>query len=143
MFGKKQRQAAQAQIDAANAAAQAAMNGNIPPVSAANQAAAQDAMTQQRALGIDTAAFGGPSNAPVADDDPIFADIDGISLQHYAWIAKLSQKAGVTDESGMREVAAQNGIDPDQYMRGANGWTARMGQSMAVGQKFRQYFDQY
>ena len=41
MFGKKQRQAAQAQIDAANAAAQAAMNGNIPPVSAANQAAAR------------------------------------------------------------------------------------------------------
>ena len=143
MFGKKQRQKAQEQIDAANAAAQAAMSGDIPPVSAANQQAAQDAMATQRAAGIDTAAFGGPSNREVAADDPVWEPISGITLDHYAWISKECQKAGVTDEAGVRQLAQQNGIDPDQYMAGANGWMQRMQQDMAVGQKFRQLFDQY
>lgn len=143
MFGKKQRQQAQEQIDAVQAQSQAAMNGQIPPVSAANQQLAQDAMAQQRALGIDTANFGGPSNRVVADDDPVWAPIDGITIEHYAWISKLSQQAGVTDEAGVRTVAEQNGINPDQYMSASAGWLARMQQDMAVGQKFRQLFDAY
>ncbi len=107
------------------------------------QQMAQQAMAQQRAMGIDTANFGGPSNAPVADDDPILQPIDGISIQHYAWIAKLASKAGVTDEAGLKAVAEQNGINGDQFLRGSQGWTQRMGQSMAVGQKFRQFYDAY
>jgi hypothetical protein len=107
------------------------------------QQQAQAAMAQQRAMGIDTANFGGPSNAAVADDDPIFEPIDGISLQHYAWIAKLAANQGVTDEAGLKAVAEANGIDGDQFLRGSQGWVARMGQAMAVGQKFRSYYDQY
>jgi len=107
------------------------------------QEQAQAVMAQQRAMGIDTAAFGGPSNAAVADDDPIFEPIDGISIQHYAWIAKLAANQGVTDEAGLKAVAEANGIDGDQFLRGSQGWVARMGQAMAVGQKFRLYYDQY
>jgi hypothetical protein len=114
----------------------AAAGGNM-------QAQAQAAMAQQRALGIDTANFGGPSNAAIADDDPIFEPIDGISIEHYAWIAKLAANQGVTDEAGLKAVAEANGINGDQFLRGSQGWVARMGQAMAVGQKFRQYYDQY
>jgi hypothetical protein len=124
--------------DAANQAGQAvggAGGGGF------NQQAAQDAMAQQRAMGIDTANFGGPSNAPVADDDPIWQPIEGISLELYAVTAKKASNLGVTDEAGMREVAAQEGLDPDKYVAASHGWTARMGQNMAVGQKFRTYYD--
>ena len=51
----------------------------------------QAVAAQQRAMGIDTANFGGPSNAPVADDDPIWEPIEGIDLPTYARVAKAGQ----------------------------------------------------
>lgn len=96
---------------------------------------------QQRAMGIDTANFGGPSNAPVAPDDPILQPVEGISMETYATIAKKCSNLGVTDEAGMAEVAAQNGLDPEVFARAVKEWTARMGQNMAVGQEFRKYYD--
>jgi hypothetical protein len=125
--------------DAANAAGTAVGGAAAPP--GGHQAAADAALAQQRALGIDTANFGGPSNAVVGDDDPIWEPIEGISLEVYAVTAKKASNLGVTDEVGMREVAVQEGLDPDKYVAASHGWTARMGQNMAVGQKFRQYFD--
>lgn len=107
------------------------------------QQSAEQAMAMQRQMGIDTADFGGPSNAPVADDDPIWEPIEGITLQHYAWIAKLAANQGVTDEAGLAAVAEANGINGQQYLAGSKGWVDRMGQSMAVGQRFRQYYDAY
>jgi len=123
--------------DAANAASAAAGGAG----GASNQDAAQAAMAQQRAMGIDTANFGGPSNAQVSDDDPIWAPIEGISLEVYAVTAKKASNLGVTDEAGMAEVAAQEGLDPAAFAAAAQGWVARMGQNMAVGQKFRTYYD--
>jgi hypothetical protein len=96
---------------------------------------------QQRAMGIDTANFGGPSNAPVADDDPIWAPINGIDIAEYARIAKKGQAAGVTDEAGMNAIAAAEGHDPAAWSAAASGWIERMGQNMAVGQRFRQHLD--
>lgn len=96
---------------------------------------------QQRAMGIDTADFGGPSNAPVADDDPIFAPIEGVDLATYARLAKIAQGEGVTDEAGMAAIAQREGIDPAAWSIASKGWIERMGQNMAVGQKFRQHLD--
>ena len=111
MFGKK-RKDADDQVRAAQEAAQAAMSGQVPPVSDAAWQQAADATAMQRGLGIDTAAFGGPSNAPVADDDPIWEPIGGITIEHYAWISKLATNQGVTDEAGTKAIAADNGIEP-------------------------------
>ncbi len=96
---------------------------------------------QQRAMGIDTAAFGGPSNAAVSADDPIFAPIEGISLEEYARIAKIGSNQGVTDEAGMIAVAAAEGHDGAAWTAAAKGWIERMGQNMAIGQTFRKHFD--
>jgi hypothetical protein len=96
---------------------------------------------QQRAMGIDTANFGGPSNAPVADDDPIWAPIAGVDLPTYARVAKAGQAAGVTDEAGMAVVAQEQGLDPAAWAEASKGWIDRMGQNMAVGQRFRQHLD--
>ncbi len=96
---------------------------------------------QQRSMGIDTAAFGGPSNAAVAPDDPIFAPIEGISLEEYARIAKLGANQGVTDEAGMNAIAVAEGHDPAAWGAAVKGWVDRMGQNMAIGQNFRKYYD--
>ena len=101
----------------------------------------EQVMAQQRAMGIDTAAFGGPSNAAVADDDPIFAPVEGVSLEDYAKVGKIAQGRGVTDEAGMAVVAQEQGFDPDAFLRASAVWIQRMGQQMAVGQKYRQYLD--
>lgn len=121
-------------VDAGQAAAAAAQ--------AQQPTSPEDVAAMQRAQGIDTAAFGGPSNAPVADDDPIWAPIEGIDMATYAKVAKKGANAGVTDEAGMAAVAQAEGIDPAAWAAAAKGWTERMGQNMAVGQRFRQYYDQ-
>ncbi|HMQ26534.1 MAG TPA: hypothetical protein PKA98_11145, partial [Acidimicrobiales bacterium] len=66
---------------------------------------------QQRAMGIDTAAFGGPSNAPVADDDPIWEPVEGITLQDYAKPGKAAQGKGETDAAGKNGGAQELGYD--------------------------------
>ncbi len=114
----------------AAAKAQAAMPTNPDDVSA-----------MQRAHGIDTAAFGGPSNAAVADDDPIWAPIEGIDLETYAKVAKKGANARVTDEAGMAAMAQAEGLDPAAWATAVKGWMDRMGQNMAVGQKFRSFYD--
>lgn len=108
---------------------------------AAQPPSPDEVMAQQRAMGIDTANFGGPSNAAVADDDPIFADVEGISLQDYARVAKAAQAQGVTDEAGLAAVAQSQGFDGDTFTRASKVWIERMGQQMAVGQRFRRYLD--
>ncbi len=101
----------------------------------------EQAMAQQRAMGIDTANFGGPSNAAVADDDPIWEPVEGVTLQDYARVAKAAQGKGVTDEAGMKVVAQENGFDPEAFARASQVWIQRMGQQMAVGQRFRAFLD--
>ena len=72
---------------------------------------------------------------------PIFAPIEGIDLATYARLAKIAQGQGVTDEAGMAAVAQAEGIDPAAWTAASKGWIERMGQNMAVGQKFRQHLD--
>ncbi len=67
------------------------MQGAVAPQSP------EQAMAQQRAMGIDTANFGGPSNAAVADDDPIWEPVEGVSLQDYARVGKAAQGKGVSE----------------------------------------------
>ncbi|MGV0814802.1 hypothetical protein ABQF34_22790 [Mycolicibacterium boenickei] len=97
-----------------------------------------DGMVHVRGAGpIDTAIFGGPSTRSVAIDDPIWAPINGISLQDYAALARAAQTRGVTDEAGMIAIAQERGWNPADTKAALDGWVQRMGQSMAVGQQFR------
>jgi hypothetical protein len=110
----------------------------------AQQAFAQqqqgDGMVHVRGAGpIDPAVMGGPSTRSVAADDPIWAPINGISLQDYAELAREAQARGVTDEAGMITIAQERGWDPADTKAALDGWVQRMGQSMAVGQQFRKF----
>lgn len=104
----------------------------------AAQAAAQQGMVHVQGAGpIDPAAFGGPSTRSVAADDPIWAPINGVSLQDYASLARDAQARGVSDEAGMIALASERGWDPADTKAALDGWVQRMSQSMAVGQQFR------
>jgi hypothetical protein len=113
----------------------------------AQQAMAQQATPQQGdrmvhvqgAGPINTAMFGGPSTSSVAASDPIWEPINGISLEHYAGLARDAQARGITDEAGMIAIAQEKGWDPADAKAALDGWVQRMGQSMAVGQQFRKF----
>jgi hypothetical protein len=101
---------------------------------------AKDAATAVHVQGaglIDPAILGGPSSRSVAADDPIWAPINGVSLQDYAELAHTAQSRGVTDEAGMIALGQERGWDPADTEAALDGWVQRMGQSMAVGQQFR------
>jgi hypothetical protein len=108
-------------------------------------AQAQQAFTEQQggmvhvegAAPIDPAILGGPSTRSVAADDPIWAPINGISLEDYAALARDAQGRGVTDEAGMIALGQERGWNPADTKAALDGWVQRMGQSMAVGQRFR------
>lgn len=106
----------------------------------AKQAAQQaGAVHVQGAGAIDPAAFGGPSTRSVANDDPIWQPINGISLQDYADLARDAQARGINDEAGMITLAGERGWTPADTKAALDGWVQRMGQSMAVGQQFRRF----
>jgi hypothetical protein len=104
----------------------------------AKDAAAAAQQVHVRGAGlIDPAVLGGPSTRSVAADDPIWAPINGISLEDYAELARLAQARGVTDEAGMIALGEERGWDAADTKAALDGWVQRMGQSMAVGQRFR------
>ena len=78
---------------------------------------------------IDPAILGGPSTRSVAADDPIWAPINGVSLQDYADLARTAQSRGVTDEAGMIALGQERGgIRPTPRPRstaGSSGWVSR------------------
>lgn len=97
-----------------------------------------DGMVHVRGAGpIDPAIVGGPSTRSVAVDDPIWQPINGISMEDYADLARAAQARGVTDEAGTIALAQERGWNPADTKAAMDGWTQRMGQSMAVGQQFR------
>lgn len=99
---------------------------------------AKEGMVHVQGAGlIDTAVMGGPSTRSVAAEDPMWAPINGVSLQDYAELTRAAQARRVTDEAGMIAIGAERGWDPADTKAALDGWVQRMGQSMAVGQQFR------
>src|SRR3954468_18854875 len=119
-------------FDKAKQAAQQASQAFAPPQN--------DRQVHVQGAGpIDPAILGGPSTRSVANDDPIWQPINGISLQNYADLARDAQARGINNEAGMITLARERGWDPADTKAALDGWVQRMGQSMAVGQQFRKF----
>jgi hypothetical protein len=119
-------------FDKAKQAAQQASQAFAPPQN--------DGQVHVRGAGpIDPAILGGPSTRSVANDDPIWQPINGISLQDYAELARDAQARGINDEAGMITLSQERGWNPADTKAALDGWVQRMGQSMAVGQQFRKF----
>ncbi|MDZ5621994.1 hypothetical protein SFC88_14195 [Nocardioides sp. HM23] len=99
-----------------------------------------DGMVHVQGAGpVDPAAFGGPSTRSVAENDPIWEPINGVSLQDYADWAREAQTRGINDEAGLITLAGEKGVSAADAKAALDGWVARMGQSQAVGQQFRKF----
>ena len=86
----------------------------------------------------DPALLGGPSNESVSRPTTRSGlPINGISLENYAELALAAQARGITDEAGMITLGQERGWDAADTKAALDGWVQRMGQSMAVGQRFR------
>ncbi len=115
------------------AAAQQAAQGQGQP-------AQGDGMVHvQGASSMDPAIIGGPSTRSVAENDPIWEPINGVTLQDYADWAREAQTRGINDEAGLITLAGEKGVSPADAKAALDGWIARMGQSQAVGQQFRKF----
>jgi hypothetical protein len=125
--------------DAAQQAAQQVSQAGQQPPQAPPAQGGDGYVHVQGAGPIDPAIMGGPSTAAVAESDPIWQPINGISLQDYADLAKDAQARGINDEAGMITLAQEKGWDPADTKAALDGWVQRMGQSMAVGQQFRKF----
>ena len=122
--------------EAVEQAAQAAQAGQ----QAGQQPPGGDGMVHVQGAGpVDPAAFGGPSTRSVAENDPIWEPINGVSLQDYADWAREAQARGVNDEAGLITIAGEHGVSAADAKAALDGWVARMGQSQAVGQQFRKF----
>ena len=89
---------------------------------------------------MDPAMFGGPSNQPLAIDDPLLQPIAGVSLDQYAQITKMAANQGITDEVGVCGLAETQGVPSDSFKAAIAGWNERMRQSMVIGQRFNQTY---
>ena len=128
-FFSKAKDAAQQ----AAAAAQRAAQGQ-------GQQGQGDGMVHVQGAGpIDPAIMGGPSTRSVAENDPIWEPINGVSLQDYAEWAREAQTRGINDEAGLITLAGEKGVSAADAKAALDGWVARMGQSQAVGQQFRKF----
>ncbi|WCO67923.1 hypothetical protein PO878_04190 [Iamia majanohamensis] len=88
----------------------------------------------------DPALLGGPSTAPLSEDDPMLAPVDGMSIEMYGHIAREAQARGITDEAGMVALAGElHGLAPAEAQAAFATWIERMGRSMVVGQQLRRH----
>lgn len=134
-FKKTRENIAQGQQNAASAQAMQA-------ASQQEQAAgAQAGKIGVEGMAANPAAFGGPSTAPLAADDPMLQPVNGVSLETYAEVAKACQAQGITDEAGMCALAeSQFGVPAADMQSAVKEWTSRMQTSMVVGQQFNKLF---
>lgn len=73
---------------------------------------------------------GGPATA--LDDETI----GNVSLARYAEICRIGTERGVTDLPGVAAVAAEHGIDADDWNVAVNGWNARFAHDTAAAMRF-------
>ncbi len=89
---------------------------------------------------LNPAAFGGPSTAALAPDDPLLQPVNGVSLEMYGTAAGQAQSRGITDEDGLAALIEEMyGVPAADVKPATQEWIRRMGQSMVIGQQLRKY----
>ena len=75
-------------------------------------------------------AAGGPATA--LDDETI----GNVSLARYAEICRIGTERGVTDLPGVAAVAAEHGVNANDWDVAVNGWNARFAHDTAAAMRF-------
>jgi hypothetical protein len=73
---------------------------------------------------------GGPATA--LDDETI----GNVSLARYAEICRIGTERGVTDVAGVAAIAAEHGVNANDWNVALNGWNARFAHDTAAAMRF-------
>jgi hypothetical protein len=73
----------------------------------------------------------GGSSSPLDDET-----IGNVSLARYAEICRIGTERGVTDLPGVAAVAAEHGVNADDWNVAVNGWNARFAHDTAAAMRF-------
>jgi hypothetical protein len=76
---------------------------------------------------------GVPGGSAASLDDET---IGNVSLARYAEICRIGTERGVTDLAGVAAVAAEHGVDANDWNVAVNGWNARFAQDTAAAMRF-------
>jgi hypothetical protein len=79
------------------------------------------------------AAAGVPGASPTTLDDET---IGNVSLARYAEICRLGTERGVTDLAGVAAVAAEHGVNANDWSVAVDGWNARFAHDTAAAMRF-------
>ena len=106
-------------------------------VANANAAAANaNALSQQYAA----AGAGAP---PANPNDPIWAPIEGVTLERYAWLTAQLVKLNLPGADAVTAWVETQGVAAGTWPTVQSGWTSRMGQSMDVRTRYGMLDTQY
>jgi hypothetical protein len=96
------------------------------------------AMTNQAAYGDQLAYANSLNNpAPIADNDPMLAPINGLSIHRYAELAYEMQHLG-GDIPATTAYAESHGVAPGTWQDAATAWSQRMMQDPRVNKRFNE-----
>lgn len=80
--------------------------------------------------------------APVDLADPMWAPIEGVSLDQYAKISAGLVRDGVTGIEAVEAYAESHGVPAGKWQAVQTGWVARMGQHMEVRTRYGNLYSQ-
>jgi hypothetical protein len=105
-------------------------------MSTANQMAANAQVMQQQAMAAQ-------SGANVNPADPIWAPIEGITLERYAQLTAQMVRLNLPGADAVTAWVESQGVAPGTWPTVQQGWVARMGQSMDVRTRYGMLYAQY
>ena len=87
-------------------------------------------------------AAAGAGAAPGNPNDPIWAPIEGITLEKYAWLTAQMVKLNLPGIEAVNAWVETQGVAPGTWTTVQTGWTGRMGQSMDVRTRYGMLYSQ-
>ncbi len=85
----------------------------------------------------------GQGAAPANPADPIWAPIEGITLEKYAWLTAQMVRLNLPGIEAVSAWVESQGVAPGTWTSVQTGWTNRMGQSMDVRTRYGMLYSQY
>ena len=84
----------------------------------------------------------GQGAAPANPADPIWAPIEGITLEKYAWLTAQMVKLNLPGIEAVTAWVESQGVVPGTWPTVQQGWTGRMGQNMDVRTRYGMLYSQ-
>ena len=80
--------------------------------------------------------------APANAADPIWAPIEGVTLEKYAWLTAQMVKLNLPGIDAVTAWVESQGVVPGTWPTVQTGWTGRMGQNMDVRTRYGMLYSQ-